>query len=63
MLVLLRIDTFSRFLKANIGDILALNYEYLMTLPQPVKPWGQLPPHTCVPLLISFLFTHSRHWH
>ncbi|EPT03844.1 hypothetical protein FOMPIDRAFT_98888 [Fomitopsis schrenkii] len=34
------------WMAANIGDILALNYEYLMTLPQPVKPWGQLPPHT-----------------
>ncbi|EIW86761.1 hypothetical protein CONPUDRAFT_115432 [Coniophora puteana RWD-64-598 SS2] len=33
------------WMAASIGDILALNFKYLASLPDPVAPWGQQPPH------------------
>ncbi|KAI0734438.1 hypothetical protein C8Q72DRAFT_880101 [Fomitopsis betulina] len=48
------------WMAANVGDILALNYEYLMTLPQPVKPWGQLLPHNPLTGVCKFAKTIQR---
>ncbi|KDQ63600.1 hypothetical protein JAAARDRAFT_29622 [Jaapia argillacea MUCL 33604] len=30
---------------SNVGDMLSIDYKYLFTLPDPYKPWGNLPPH------------------
>ncbi|KAI0695177.1 hypothetical protein BC835DRAFT_1484280 [Cytidiella melzeri] len=30
---------------SNIEDVLSLDYKYIQSLPDPVAPWGQLPPH------------------
>ncbi|KAI0815026.1 hypothetical protein BC629DRAFT_1579622 [Irpex lacteus] len=30
---------------SNIEDILSLDYKYIQSLPDPVAPWGELPPH------------------
>ncbi|TFY67145.1 hypothetical protein EVJ58_g1816 [Rhodofomes roseus] len=48
------------WMAANIGDMLDLNLEYLMTLPQPVKPWGQLPPHDPLTGVYSLAKTIQR---
>ncbi|GJE86180.1 DUF2235 domain-containing protein [Phanerochaete sordida] len=33
------------WMAANISDMLALDHHYLRSLPDPVAPWGELPPH------------------
>ncbi|KZT72838.1 hypothetical protein DAEQUDRAFT_685144 [Daedalea quercina L-15889] len=48
------------WMAANVGDILSLNLEYLMSLPQPVKPWGQLPCHNPLTGVYSVAKTIQR---
>lgn len=31
--------------QANIGDMLSIDIAYVASLPDPVKPWGEQPPH------------------
>lgn len=48
------------WMAANIGDMLDLNLGYLMSLPRPVKPWGQLTPHDPLTGVYSLAKTIQR---
>jgi len=48
------------WMAANVGDILALNVEYIASLPNPVAPWGELPPHNSVVGIFALAKTIQR---